>query len=410
MTRAAASTGTSELKVVGILAFGFGLVGFDRFMISAMYPEIARDLQLGYEDIGTITGALAIAWGISAIFMGNLSDRIGRKKILIYSLIVFSLLIGASGLATGLMGLVLIRVLMGFADGAYTPPSIAATIDASPPERHGLNVGIQQMMLPLFGLGLAPILVTQLLQIVDWRFIFALVTLPGLLTAWLVYKWLSDDGARVQSRSVKSATGHRPPGSFSEFATVLKVGNIRLLSVGMLCWLTCLVTLSAFLPSYLTDYLELSQVEMGLVMSAIGWGAAAGTLLLPWLSDKLGRKPVMVLATIGAFASLFMLSRTGAAPMTLFLWLFVVNFFNFALITLTVGPIASESAPPELRTTASGTIIGVGELFGGGLAPVIVGFSAASFGIDHLLWLPMAGMVLGLAISIMLKETAPSQG
>ena len=47
-----------------------------------MYPVIARDLHLDYGDIGTITGALAIAWGIAALFMGNLSDRIGRRRVL----------------------------------------------------------------------------------------------------------------------------------------------------------------------------------------------------------------------------------------------------------------------------------------------------------------------------------------
>lgn len=394
-----------ELKAVGILAFGFGLVGLDRFMISAMFPDIGRDLKLGYTDIGTITGALAIAWGCSAIFMGNLADRVGRRKILVGSLIVFSILIGASGLATGLLGLVGVRVVMGLADGAYTPPSIAATIAASPPERCGLNVGIQQMMLPLFGLGLAPIMVTQLLQVVEWRLIFVLVTVPGLATAWLMHRWIRDGHETAETELVS----HHHPHSLRDVLSVLKLGNIRLLAVGMLCWLTCLVTLSAFLPSYLIDYLGLKQVEMGIVMSAIGWGATAGTLMLPWLSDKLGRRPVMMLSAVGGFGSLYMLSQVGPHVTLLFTWLFAANFFNFALLTMTVGPVASESAPDALKTTAAGAIIGVGELFGGGLAPVIVGLSAARFGIEHLMWLPMGGMIIGFVVSVLLRETAPSR-
>jgi len=102
--------------------------GGDRFLISTMYPTIARDLHLGYGDIGTITGALAIAWGVAALIMGNLSDRIGQRRVLVASLVAFSLLIGASGLAAGLTGLVLVRLVMGFADGAFTPSSIAAAI------------------------------------------------------------------------------------------------------------------------------------------------------------------------------------------------------------------------------------------------------------------------------------------
>jgi predicted MFS family arabinose efflux permease len=63
---------TGEIRAVIILSLGFGLVGIDRFLISAMFPTIARDLNLGYGDIGTIAGALAIAWGIAALFMGTL--------------------------------------------------------------------------------------------------------------------------------------------------------------------------------------------------------------------------------------------------------------------------------------------------------------------------------------------------
>ena len=96
--------------------------------------------------------------------MGNLSDRLGRRRVLVASLILFGLLIGASGLATGLMGLVVVRLVMGFADGAFTPASISATIEASPQKRHGRNIGIQQMTLTLFGLGLAPLAVAGLLH------------------------------------------------------------------------------------------------------------------------------------------------------------------------------------------------------------------------------------------------------
>ena len=92
---------THEFGAVIVLALGFGLVGIDRFLISTLFPVIARDLHLSYGDIGTITGALAIAWGIAALVMGNMSDHIGRRRVLTGSLIVFSLLIGASGLATG---------------------------------------------------------------------------------------------------------------------------------------------------------------------------------------------------------------------------------------------------------------------------------------------------------------------
>jgi MFS family permease len=53
-----------------MLSLGFGLVGIDRFLISTLFPVIAADLHLSYSDIGAITGALAVAWGISATSCG----------------------------------------------------------------------------------------------------------------------------------------------------------------------------------------------------------------------------------------------------------------------------------------------------------------------------------------------------
>ena len=399
MTRASAVT-RGEVQGVLILSLGFGLVGIDRFLISTMYPTIARELHLGYGDIGTITGALAIAWGIAALIMGNLSDQIGQRRVLVGSLIAFSLLIGGSGLATGLGGLVLVRLVMGFADGAFTPASIAATIQLSPPDRHGRNVGFQQTMLVLFGLGLSPLLVGALLRHgFDWRYIFLLFLVPGLIVAWLTRRIIPQ----------RASEHTEPRNSFADWRQVLRYRNIRLLMAGMFCWLTCLITTSAFLPSYLVNYLKLESGQMTTVMSGIGFGAMTGTILLSALSDRIGRKPVMVIASIGALASLSALGSIGPTVGVLFLCLFAVHFFNNALITMTVGPIAAETVPPLLMATASGIVIAAGELLGGGLAPIIGGQVAERFGIEHILRLPMIMMSVGIVLCLALRETRPEQ-
>jgi predicted MFS family arabinose efflux permease len=387
-----------EFKAVTLMALGFGLVGIDRFLIATMFPVIARDLHLSYGDIGLITGALAIAWGASALFTGNASDRIGRRVVLVGSLAVFALLIGASGLAAGLAGLVAVRVVMGLADGAYTPTSIAATIEASAPRRRGLNIGIQQMMLPLCGLGLSPLLVAGLLHWVSWRWIFLIFVPPGLLLAYLVYRVIP---GRAPERA------HEAPSrsSLQDWRAVLGYRNVLLGGALMLCWLTCLITTSAFLPNYFIDYLKLPFAQMSGIMSAIGLGSTVGTLALPWLSDFVGRKPVMIFSTVGALGSLLLLAGAGAHPQVLFALLFMVHFFNNALITLTVGPLCSESVPAPLMATASGVVIAVGELFGGGIAPVAVGQLAQRVGIEHILWLPCLMMGVGLLLSLLTRET-----
>ena len=396
------SNAAYEWKAVILLACGFGLVGIDRFMIMPMFPAIMKDLNLNYQDLGRITGALAIAWGVAALFMGNLADRIGCRKVVIGSLIAFSILAGASGLASGVGGLLLVRALMGFAEGAYTPASITATLEASKPSRHGLNLGIQQTAMPLLGLGLAPIVVTQLLEIVDWRWIFLLVAAPGLIVAFLMARILRDVPRAEAARhtATHDASAHR-------WTDVFHYRNVPLNMIGMLCWLTCLIVTSALMPNYLTDYLHLDVQSMGFVLSGIGFGGSLGAVLMLWLSDRIGRKPVMIISVIGAISCLLLLASTGADKTLLFLFLFGISFFTFALTCLTVGPLSVEAVPAALMATASGVVIGTGEIFGGGIAPILAGTVAHQFGIQYILHLAIGAMVVGFFVCLALKETAP---
>lgn len=394
-----------EWKAVLLLGFGFGLVAIDRFMIMPLFPVMMKDLGLDFQDLGYVTGILAITWGISSLFMGKLSDRFGHRAIIIPAVILFSLLAGLSGLATGLVSLLLIRAVIGVAEGAYTPASIVATMDASKPTRHGLNLGIQQAAMPFFGLALAPIIATQLLHVVEWHWIFALVMVPGLIAGLLLYKVLrnTDAKAAAQHTLTHDASEHK-------WTDVFKSRNVPLNVVGMLCWLTCLVVLGAFLPNYLLDHLGLEMQQMGYVLSAIGFGGALGTIVMPSLSDRIGRKPVMIVSVIGALVSLYFLTMTGADPARLFIILFMTVFFDFGLICLTVGPTTTESVPAKLMTTATGIVVGIGEIFGGGVAPGIAGYIAKNYGIEHVLNVAVIAMAIGLFVVVSIRETLMLSG
>jgi MFS family permease len=391
-----------EWKAVTLMSLGLGLVGIDRFLIVPLMPVLMRDLRLDYQDLGHITGALALAWGFSALFTGTLSDRFGFKRIIVPALIGFSLLAGLSGLATGVGSLIIVRAAMGLAEGAFTPASIIATIDASPPRRHGRNVGIQQMMPALLGLGLAPIAVTQLLKIMNWPWIFLLVALPGLIVAGIAQRVLRmPSPVQVAMHSATHDAGRHA------WYEVFRYRNIPLGIVCMLCWLTCQIVIAALFPSYLVDYLHLNLQQMGFVLSSLGFGGAIGSLVLPALSDRIGRKPVMLISTVGAFLSLWLFLRTGRSPGALFLCLMGAMGFLYSLITLTVGPVSAESVPAQLMSTASGMIIGIGEVFGGGLAPALAGYLAKHVGIQHAIVMPLWALVAGTLAIIALKETNP---
>ena len=79
-----------EKKAVALLSIGFGLVGLDRFIINPLFPLMSKELGLNYQDLGLISAVLALSWGLSSIMTGHLSDRIGRKRVLIPAVVVFS--------------------------------------------------------------------------------------------------------------------------------------------------------------------------------------------------------------------------------------------------------------------------------------------------------------------------------
>jgi predicted MFS family arabinose efflux permease len=241
-------------------------------------------------------------------------------------------------------------------------------------------------------------LVAALLHVIDWRHVFLIFVIPGLALAYAIWRVMPAQGAVSSGDAAQRS-------SWTDWRTVFAVRNIKIASLMMLCWLTCLITTSAFLPNYLIDFLKLPFGTMSRVMSAIGLGSTAGTLLLPWLSDRVGRKPVMVLCTLGAASSLLLLARCGPSFWPLFASLFCVHLFNNALITLTVGPICLESVPATLAATASGLVIAIGEMLGGGLAPALVGQIAQRLGLSNILFLPIGAMVLGFFLSVALRET-----
>ncbi len=181
--------GGYERRMITLLSLSFGLVGLDRFIIMPLFPVIMRDLALDYQDLSMLSAILAFAWGGSALFMGAAIRVLGPKKLLVLSITLLSLLAGASALITSLVGLVLLRALMGVCEGAFTPVSIIVTDEVSQPCRRGLNLGIQQALFPIIGLCLGPLLAGVLLEMFgSWRAVFAIISLPGLLVAWYLYR------------------------------------------------------------------------------------------------------------------------------------------------------------------------------------------------------------------------------
>lgn len=391
-----------EVTAVVLLTLAFGLVGLDRWIIAPLAPAMIRDLSMTPQDMNNLIAALGVTWGLSAVLMGGLSDRIGRRKVLIPAIVLFSLMSGFSGMVGTFGALLLVRSLMGVCEGAFCPASFAATAEASKPSRRGFNQGLQQSAFALFGLGFGPIIATQLLDRVGWETIFMLVALPGLILAVLLWRVIREP-ITVDSSPAPNSEHVQP----APIGDLFKHRNVPLGMVGLLCAMCGIFVLSANTPLYLTEVLHLSPVDMGIVTSAIGFGGFVGQWGLPALSDRFGRKPVAISGFAGGAILLWFFMQSGPSVPILFALLFSSTAFSFGLLSLITGPIATEAAPVGRISTTAGIIIGTGEIFGGGLALVVAGMVISAYGIPAMLYLALGGLIVGGVLMLWLKETAP---
>lgn len=391
-----------EWKIILILSLTFGLVGLDRFILPVLFPSMMGELGLTFDDLGNLVGILAIFWGLSAFAMGFVSDRLGRRKVLIPAVIIFSLMSVFSGMVGGLVSLLLIRAIMGIAEGPVASTGVAVAVEASHPKRRGMNNGIFQCMISLFGNAIGPIIATQLLLEHTWRVVFMLVGIPGLVMAIVMF-FIVREPKSHNAPTIELENAPRPG-----FKDLFGHRNVPLAMLTLMCAMGGVFVMGAMMPSYLELYLGLSGQDMGVVVSAIGWGGCIGQFAMPTISDFIGRKLATLISYVLAAIFIYWFAQVGADNQgMLFFTLFFAALFNFSALAILAGPVAAEAAPIGMIASVAGLVIGAGEVFGGGIAPIIAGRIAEAQGIQNVFAFPIGGLVVGFIIALFLKETAP---
>jgi MFS family permease len=104
-------------------------------------------------------------------------------------------------------------------------------------------------------------------------------------------------------------------------------------------------------------------------------------LLIPGLGDRFGHRPVAVVAVVVKLGALTMLILAPADVGWLFAVLFVVCMMGAGVTAVTVGPLTGSAVEAPLAVTATGFVIGMGEILGGALAPAVAGLLGDRFGI-----------------------------
>ncbi|MBV9563637.1 MAG: MFS transporter, partial [Bradyrhizobium sp.] len=176
-----------------------------------------------------------------------------------------------------------------------------------------------------------------------------------------------------------------------------------IISCLMVAWLLIQLT---FLPIYLVQTRGLSPGAMSVVLSALGLAQAASSILVPALSDRFGRKPILMLFILtGVIAPVATVLFQG--PLPLMVLIMAIGFLAIGAFSLFMATVPSETIPPTYVASALGFIMGVGEIVGGFAGPGLAGVAADAFGPASPMWIAAAlGVGAGL-FCLMLQETAP---
>jgi ACS family hexuronate transporter-like MFS transporter len=389
-----------ETMLMVLLSLNFGIVFFDRNAMSYLAPFVQPELGLTNEQVGLFSSGLAFAWAISGFLIGTIADRTGhRKAFLIVAVILFSLCSVASGLAGSFAMLLAARMVMGAAEGPLMPISQSFAAAESSPERRGLNMGfVQNFGSNLFGSFVAPLVVVALANAFGWRSSFFLAALPGLLSAFLLWMLIREP---KKERMPTGKDHERMP--IREMLRHRNIWVCMVLSIFVVAWMILGWT---FLPLLYVNARHFSTKVMSYLMSVLGMSAAVGAFILPGLSDRIGRKPIVVGGSlIGILVPMAALYWGGSAWM-LGVLLFI-GWLTNGVTPLLMATIPSETIPSRYVATTAGLVQGLGEIIGAAGGAWIAGRAADRFGLPITMWIMGACALLAGMLALLLKETAP---
>ena len=230
-----------QTGLVVLFFFTWGSVFLARMSVLYLTPFIAPDLHLSHAQVGLLASALALAWAGSGLVFGAVSDRIGRRPVLIPTVFLFSALSWLSGIARSFAELLFMRTLMGIAEGP-TWPTMTSMIEASSePKTRGRNIGIVVSAGALVGLALAPVLTTQIAKHFGWRSAFFVAGVPGIILGLLIWKFVKEP------EKAEAGAHHHAKPSLTDYLSLLRYRNMLLCCLGAAGFMTWLFVYCMYL-------------------------------------------------------------------------------------------------------------------------------------------------------------------
>jgi ACS family glucarate transporter-like MFS transporter len=370
------------------------LLYLDRVCISAAGSKISSTLKLSKEEMGVIYGAFFLAYAFGQVPAGWLGDRLGARRMLVFCVVAWSLLTALTGLASAFISLLLLRLFFGLAQAGAYP--IAAKVNSLWIPFH--NRGQANSFISLGGRAggaIAPALTAILIGLWDdWRPVFGVFALPGLVWAiafWLWYRDTPEEHPDCNNAEV-DLIARQPPGVTNPAGPAGAVPwDQALRSRGL--WMQCFaqfttnipwILLITWLPTYLEETYHITPEQSGILSSfplmvgmvGCGMGGVATDRLTRRLGLKWGRNlPGMTTKFIAAAGPLFALSADHPA--------LAVAALSLSAFMVDLGLGATWAYFQDAGGPHVGTFLGWANMFGNlgaFLSPICLGWLAKAHG------------------------------
>ncbi|MBU6174549.1 MAG: MFS transporter [Planctomycetes bacterium] len=402
----------STVSIVGWMWVAYFLNYCDRQAVFAMFTALKSELALNDAQLG-LTGALFLwVYGIGCPIAGFLADRVSKAKLVVSSLVVWSVVTIATGLSVSPFMLLAMRAAMGISEALFMPAAIALTSEATR-EKWRSKAVASLTTAQIAGIVGGASFGGWMAQLGHWRLAFFIMGACGLLYA-LPYGWYlrrrfhtkpdSIDLPEAVSGKPRESTDAKRPGDLFESVLAL----FRVPTFCMLCIVFPLFVFGLWMIySWLASYIE-SKFE--LTMSAAGWTSTVylqsatliGLLVGGYVADfwrahhREGRLFVLLVSLVGCAPLMVAIGQVDQLDQLK--WLLVAFGFCSGWMMGNIFPAAFEVVSPNAR----GTAVGILNLFGAllsGFAPLLAGAWKQSMGLPGMLCI--AAFAYGLAIVVL---------
>ena len=339
-------------------------------ILALALPTMRIDLGLSTAQGGLLATATLLGIGMSGLTMGSVADRFGRKRPLIYCLLIFGFLSSSIAFVNSFELIMLTRFVSGLALGGLWGIVAAYVVETWPPQHRGRAVAFA---LSAFPLGSACAAVISGIAS-SWRVMFFIagagVVVPVLIVAFFFkesQEWTESRHLRTEqtSKTLLSQIFSR------EYlrSTLIGTGVCTLALVG---WWGA----TTWLPTFLYEDKGIPRTTVSVFMTVLSIGMFIGYNFFGAIADKIGRKRAIVISLMGT-GTLLPLYAVVASESSLFL--LGPAFAFFAAFIGLVGAYLSEIFPAAIRVTGAGFCFNVGRGISA-LAPVLLGSLASVFG------------------------------